>query len=351
MTDHDVPMITVGERYVLVEELAAAEDREVWRGHDDVANRQVVVKIFDGADADDPHWRARFHGRAQQLASLSDPGIARVLEHDADDTPVWIAFANVPGEPLDEVVAGSPPSPEHAMRIVGQAALALASAHQVGLAHGDVCTRHLMLRPDGSVALIGFDLSTTSGTAEDLAGLRALAHELLPVGDSDAETTRFLRWLDGDKGRAPSDPGDIGRTALALAVSLRGGATTPVVPAPAEPVAEATSAETDPRRPWYDEAERRRVRNGLITLASIVVIAGAALLWLLDRGGGPNTTTVPSVIGMTLNDAQKQLTEQLLVVNENITDPQGLVTAESPVAGARVKVGTTVTLTIAPAGG
>jgi len=134
-------------------------------------------------------------------------------------------------------------------------------------------------------------------------------------------------------------------------VSLRGGPTTAVVPAPAEPAENATGRE--PRRPWYDEAERRRVRNGLIALATIVVVAGAALLWLIDRGGGgPNETTVPSVIGLTLNDAQNQLLKQLLVAKSvNLTDAQGRVTAESPRAGTRVKVGTTIYLTIAPATG
>lgn len=351
MTNHDAPMITVGERYVLVEELAADDDREVWRGHDDLASRQVVVKLYDGPDAEDPQWRDAFHHGAQRLAALSDPGIASVLEHDAADSPVWIAFANVPGQTLDGLVEAGSLTPDRALRAVGQAALALKAAHDVGLVHGALTSRHVIQRPDGSVALIGFDLTTTASIATDLVDLRSLAHELLPAADGDAETERFLRWLDGDKQPAPTDPGDIGRTALALAVSLRGGTATPVVPTPSEPSGEQVAAGREPRRPWYDEAERKRVRNGLIALASVVVIAGAALLWLIDRGGGPNTTTVPSVIGLTLNDAQNQLTEQLLVVNENVTDPKGQVVAESPVAGTRVKVGTTVNLTVAPSAG
>jgi tRNA A-37 threonylcarbamoyl transferase component Bud32 len=356
MTNHDVPMITVGERYVLVEELAANDDREVWRGHDDLASRQVVVKLYDGPDADDPKWRERFDHRARQLAALSEPGIASVLEHDADESPVWIAFANIPGTTLDTAMSTGPLSAEQALRIIGQTALALKAAHDVGLAHGDLTTRHLMVRPDGSVALIGFDLSTASGAAHDLVDLRALAHELLDSGAGDAETIRFLGWLDGGRAAAPTDPGDIGRTALALAVALRGGATasasaTPLVPGAATPAAEGEPSGPDPKRPWYDENERRRVRNGLIALGTIVVIAGAALLFLINRGGGPNMTTVPSVIGLTLTEAQTQLTDRLLLADPNITDAQGRVTAESPGAGTRVKVGTTIALTIAPSAG
>jgi tRNA A-37 threonylcarbamoyl transferase component Bud32 len=351
MTDHDAPMITVGERYVLVEELAADDKREVWRGHDDLASRQVVVKLYDGPDAEDPQWRRRFDHRARQLAALSEPGIASVLEHDAEDSPVWIAFANVPGTTLEATISATELDPEHALRIVGQAALALKAAHDVGLTHGDLTARHLMLRPDGSVALIGFDLSTAAGPAHDLADLRILAHELLPRTEANSETGRFLGWLDGGKQPAPTDPGDIGRTALALAVALRGGPVTPVIPAAATSAPEGEPTAEQARRPWYDEDERRRVRNGLIALATIVVIAGAALLILINRGGGPNITTVPSVVGLTLTDAQTQLTEQLLVVNENLTDPQGRVTAESPAAGTRVKVGTTVTLTVTPSAG
>jgi tRNA A-37 threonylcarbamoyl transferase component Bud32 len=349
MADFEAPMITVGGRYVLVEEIDTNDDREVWRGHDDLASRQVVVKLYDGPDAEDTQWRQRFDRQATRLRALSDPGIASVLDHDAAEAPVWIAFANITGEGLDHAVAAGSLTGEQALRTIGQIALAVKAVHDVGLTHGALSARHVMLRPGGSVALIGFDLTTAATATDDIAALRRLAGALLDDNATTvAEADRFLRWLAGGKDPAPTDPGDIGRTALALAVAARGDVPASSRAERSEPAAPAARGAP---RPWYDEAERKRVRNGLIALGTIVVVAGAALLWLVDRGGGPTHVSVPSVIGLTLTDAQNQLTGDVLRVNENITDPTGVVTAQSPTAGTDVKVGTTVTLTISESAG
>ncbi len=350
MTDSNAPLVTVGERYVLVERLAVDDEREVWHGHDDLASRQVVVKLYDGTSAADPQWRRRFHHGAQRLTALSDPGIASVLDHDADEPPVWLVLANVPGRLLDTMSAAGGLSVDHALRVLGQTALALKTAHDAGVIHGGLSARHVVVRDDGSAALIGFDLAGRHLPADDIAAFRALAHEVLPApagGDTESESARFLNWLDGGKQPAPADPGDIGRTALALAATARGGQTTPLMPI----TADTDESEPAKRRPWYDDAERKRVRNGLITLGTVVVIAGGALLWLVDRGGGPNHVTVPTVIGLSLGDAQNQLTQDVLRVTENVTDPKGVVTAQSPPGGTQVKVGTLVTLTVRPAAG
>lgn len=355
MSEGETPVVTVGERYVLVEEIDTDDDRQVWLGHDDLASRSVVVKLYDGPNADDAQWRERFRHSAARLATLRDPGIASVLEYDADDAPVWLVQAAVPGRRLDELAADDALPADQALRAIGQLGLALTTAHDAGVVHGRLNSRHVMVRDDGSVTLIGFELPATHQPDDDLAALRELAGELLPDPPPDSEAARFLTWLATN----PTDAGDLGRTALALAVAAGGGpAAGPasVVPRPVEADAEAkaeASHEPDSgpaeRRPWYDEAEKRRVRNGLVAFATIVVVAGAALLWLLDRNTGPNQTNVPDVVGLTLTQAQTQLTGALLVVHENITDPQGLVAAESPTAGTEVKVGTTVTLIVRPA--
>jgi beta-lactam-binding protein with PASTA domain len=56
------------------------------------------------------------------------------------------------------------------------------------------------------------------------------------------------------------------------------------------------------------------------------------------------------VVDEPLSQAQQELTTAVLRVTENITDPNGNVTAQSPAAGTVVKVGTLVTLTISETG-
>jgi serine/threonine protein kinase len=329
---------TVGERYVLVELLADDEEHEVWRGHDDLASRPVAVTRFLEPT---PEWRVEFDRRARALEALSDPGIASTLRHDAYDSTPWVASNWIEGATVSSLAAANDITTDDALAVIGQTALALAAAHSAGIGHGSIDARHIIVRPDGSVALTGFASASTPPPSADLPALAELAGWLLGAG-SDPETTRFLDWLAGKGGPPADNPTEIGRTALALATAQRDG-TPQTSPAPAD----EKPALREPR-PWYDEDERKRVRNRLIALGAIVVIGGAALLRIFSSGAGQ--ATVPSVIGLPYVQAQHQLNEVGLRASETFTtgplDTEGTVIGQSPQGGSRVKVGTLVNLTV-----
>lgn len=349
MSEPEQPALVLGDRYVMVERLDDEDGHQAWRGHDDVVSRPVLAEIHAVVPAEDD-WRDRFDIAARRLEALSHPGIASTLDHDAEAPRPWLVAAAVDGDRVDEILDDDGElTADDAMAIVGQTALALKAAHDAGIAHGSVDPRHIVVRPDGSSALTGFQVPTSRRQADDLAALAALARRLLPAtAATDEQVAGFLRWVAGS---AATDAGEIGRTALALAAAIRGAHATTVVTttAPAgEPVEDEPA--TGERRTWYDEDERKRVRNGLIAIGAIVVIAGAALLFVVNRSGGPTSATVPYVVGETLNEAQKELTQAVLRVTENITDPSAYVTGQSPAGGTRVKVGTLVTLTVSETG-
>jgi PASTA domain len=340
MTTPEEPLASIGDRYVLVERIGGGEHREVWRGHDDHAGRQVVVTLFRGADAD---WRTGFGRRARQLEALSAPGIANALAHDETDDQPWLVTAYVEGETAESIAADPGLASDDALAVIGQAALALASAHSAGVGHGRLSTGHIQIRPDGSVALLGFTVDQAPSPADDLPALVRVAHELLdPEPVTGDDVTSFIKLLDSGDWK---DPADIGRTALALAAAQRAGGTSSVVP---QHAADAETA-TEPKRPWYDDAERKRVRNRLIALGVIVVLGGAALLRIFTAGAGE--TTVPSVINEPYVQAQHDLNEVGLRGSETVTTgpagTEGTVLAQDPRAGQPAKVGAVVSLTVA----
>jgi serine/threonine-protein kinase len=336
----DDSLPAVGDRYVLVDRLGGDEGREVWRGHDDLAGRRVVVTIYHPADE---AWRTGFDRRARQLEVLADPGIASTLAHDSGADDPWLVTSFVEGATAAEIAADPGLTTDDALAIIGQAALALGTAHGAGVGHGGLSTSRIQVRPDGSVALLDFAIDRSPSPADDIAALRRIAHELLD-GTADAAgaaVASFVRLLDaGDW----DDPADIGRTALALAAAQRVNEPTSLVPPPATPEPEAETP-----RPWYDEDERKRVRNRLIALGAIVVLGGAALLRIFSSGAGQ--TSVPSVIGESYVQAQHELNEIGLRTSETITTgptgSEGTVLAQSPHGGQRVKVGSVVSLTVA----
>jgi hypothetical protein len=355
VTEPDSEVRSLGERYLLVELIDADDQRERWRGHDDIASRPVLATVHLGVAPGD-EWRNRFDLAARRLEALTHPGLASTLAHDSQDPQPWLVAAAVEGDLVEQIVADDGGlSTDDALAVVGQTAMAVKAAHGAGIAHGAIDGQHIVVRSDGSSALIDFQVPTTARTADDLTALATLSGVLVPppelTDSTGADVAGFLRWV-GSAGA--TDAGDIGRTALALAAAVRGVHSTSVVEeslAGDDDELETDAEPSDPNRPWYDEAERKRVRNGLIAIGSIVVIAGAALLFIISRGGGgANLTTVPDVRGLTLDQAQKQLNTAILRVDENITDANGHVTAESPAAGTVVKVGTLVTLHISEDG-
>jgi hypothetical protein len=267
-----------------------------------------------------------------------------MLRHDADDSPPWLASSWIDGATVAALSADDDITPDDALAVIGQTALALAAAHSAGIGHGGVDADHVIVRSDGSVALTGFAVATTPPPASDLPALAQLAEGLL--GDApDPEVGRFLGWLTGKDGAPADNVTEIGRTALALAAAQRGGTSqTPLTPSDATP----KSAADETGGPRYDEDERKRVRNRLIALGAIVVIGGAALLRIFSSGAGQ--ATVPSVIGLPYVQAQHQLNEVGLRASETFTTgplaTEGTVIAQDPQGGRRVKVGTLVNLTV-----
>ena len=345
--EQPAPLVTVGERYVLVELVHSAADHEVWRGHDDLASRPVAVTRYLNATDE---WRRSFDHRARALEALSDPGIATVIRHDADDEPPWLAAAWSDGETVATVTADGGVTSDDALAVIGQAAFALAAARDAGIGHGRIDADHVVVRPDGSVALVGFAADASPSPEADLTALSRLAATLLKArdGSPDPKVAGFLDWLDGKRASRAEDPAEVARTALALATAQRtgtpGGTPTPLG-------GDDAGRAVESKRPWFDEEERKRVRNRFIALGAIVVIGGAILLRIISSGAGQ--ATVPSVTGLPWPQAQHQLNEVGFRASETVTigpsGSVGTVVAQDPAAGTRTKVGAVVHLTVATA--
>jgi serine/threonine protein kinase len=345
VTTPEEPLPSVGDRYVLIDQLGGDSRYDTWRGHDDHTGRQVVVTRCLEADGD---LRSAFGRRARQLEALSDPGIASTLAHDENDDHPWLVSAYVEGDTAQAIADDPGLTSDDALAVIGQSALALAAAHSAGVGHGRLTSARIQVRPDGSVGLVGFAIDRMPPVTDDFTALALLARQLL--GDSPALTpdvTSFATLLEGGDWQ---DAKDIGRTALALAAAQRAGGSTPLVP---DLTADSGGdSAVEPNRPWYDDEERKRVRNRLIALGVIVVLGGAALLRIFTAGSGE--TSVPSVIGEPYVQAQHDLNEVGLRGSETVTTgpagTEGTVIAQDPGSGQQAKVGSVVAITVAATG-
>jgi PASTA domain len=226
------------------------------------------------------------------------------------------------------------------LEVVGQVGFALQALHDQGRAHGHVTADAITLHDDGLVTLQSSDAAVIGSPAElaaDLAALGRVARESLPA-DSDPAVRGFLdRLADAGPGHT-GDPGDVARTALALAAgSMPAAATRTAVPPP--PVT-AADAPIDP--------EQRRVRNRFIAIGAVVVLVGLVLLKACGGGG----QAVPDVTGDSYSRAASTLHADGFVARKRTAPAKagqrvGTVVAEFPAAGSRPRAGTTITVTVA----
>jgi serine/threonine protein kinase len=156
----------LGGRYRLESLIAIGGMGEVWRGHDEVLERIVAVKLLKAEYAIDPTFVQRFRAEARNTARLSHPGIATVYDYGevsvegAPGDTGYIVMELVPGQPLSSILRERGPlSPREAMSVVGQSALALQVAHEGGVIHRDIKPGNIMIMPNGHVKLTDFGIA------------------------------------------------------------------------------------------------------------------------------------------------------------------------------------------------
>jgi serine/threonine protein kinase len=156
----------LAERYELSEQLAAGGMTSVWRGHDRVLGRDVVVKVLHPELAADANFRARFHEEAVNAARLTHPNIVALYDTGEQEGVAYIVMELVNGPTLREALGRHGPlPPSRAARLAREVSAALDYAHQAGVCHGSLKPGNILLADDGTVK-VG-DFSIARAAAED----------------------------------------------------------------------------------------------------------------------------------------------------------------------------------------
>jgi serine/threonine protein kinase len=156
-------------RYRLTDRIAAGGMGEVWRGEDELLNREVAVKLLPTGRAGDEAFLARFRAEARYAASLSHPGIARVYDYgeSSEFGGAYLIMELVHGEPLSAILARAGRlSADATLDIVSQAARALDAAHQAGIVHRDIKPGNLLVAAGGTTKITDFGIATAVAAAQ-----------------------------------------------------------------------------------------------------------------------------------------------------------------------------------------
>ncbi len=153
-------------KYEIIERLGRGGMAEVYRAYHASLDRFVAIKVLHAFLADDPEFKGRFEKEAKHIARLKHANIVQVydFENDPDNESYYMVMELIQGPTLKEVLTDLQSRHElmplkEALRIVREAASALAYAHSQSMIHRDVKPANLMLDSDSRVVLTDFGIA------------------------------------------------------------------------------------------------------------------------------------------------------------------------------------------------
>jgi serine/threonine-protein kinase len=153
-------MRTLGGRYQLQQRIGIGGMSEVWRGHDQVLDRPVAVKIMAPAvegTLGEVNGVDLVRTEARSAARLAHPNVAGVHDFGTSLTPghevPYIVMELVDGQTLSEHLGAGLFDWRIAVRVCAEVAAALAAAHAEQVVHRDIKPANIMLTPAGAKVL------------------------------------------------------------------------------------------------------------------------------------------------------------------------------------------------------
>lgn len=132
----------VGDRYEVIQYIAAGGMQFVYQAHDNVLNRDVALKIPKNNSAE-----KRFRRSAIVAAKVNHPNIAKTLDYIEEEDRAYLLEELIVGGDLDKIILNSTKyvDPYFVAKIFHYLAKGLAASHHAGVIHRDLKPTNVMV--------------------------------------------------------------------------------------------------------------------------------------------------------------------------------------------------------------
>lgn len=155
--------------YRCVRRLAAGALTDLYVGESERAGTLVALKVArDRQDEDEPvDVFGRFLQEYELVQRIEAASVARVYDLGISDDHAWLVMEYFPLGDLRRRMRAAALSPREALSMAIEVAQALGGVHAAGVLHRDLKPGNVMLRADGTIALIDFGLSKDTALTVD----------------------------------------------------------------------------------------------------------------------------------------------------------------------------------------
>lgn len=265
-----------GGRYIVQSQVGTGGMATVYRGIDNVLDRQVAIKVMLPQYATDPAFAQRFKQEAQAAAALQNPYIVQVYDwgRDAATGTYYIVMEFLRGTDLKTGIRSHGAlAPRKVAQIGAQVCSALSVAHAHDIIHRDIKPQNIMIQPNGDAKVMDFGIARAKnshltqtnsvlGTAHYVSPEQAQGKEL--DATSDLYSLGVVMY-EAATGKLPFEGDD------AVSVALKQVNEQPVPPSQVNPNVDDNleaiimrCMDKDPRRRFRSADELRHVLNNYI---------------------------------------------------------------------------------------
>ena len=154
--------------YRRIRRLAAGRLTDLYVGESESAGTLVALKVARDRHEHEPtDIFGRFLQEYEIAQRIAAPGVVRFYDLGVSDEHAWLVMEYFPMGDLRRRLRAAALSAREALLIAIEVARALESVHAAGVLHRDLKPGNVMLRTDGSIALIDFGLSKDTALAQD----------------------------------------------------------------------------------------------------------------------------------------------------------------------------------------